>query len=534
MAEKGVDDSNKYGFKKRHGFLNLYRATLPLATIFLLDILPSRVSLIIVGHLTLSPVAFTSIFLAYCFTNFFSVFVLSLSCGLDTLSKRQLENVTYYRYALALVTLGLLPYIICIIFSESILTSLHQPVEIIATTSQCIRYLSLYAVSYIVFAMLRKSLLQYLHTQLLIGLMFARLCLHLVLGYALFEYTDLEFLAFVLSDSLSMAVLVLVTLLTLSRTHVDLAKFAANLCCGSAGRGSGAAGDIESKRLMAAGGAVSGLQSEVEDVEDGEMSYLREYVSAMLVPGAISCLEWWAVEAFSFLVGALTYAEGVSRLTVFCVHASWASLLLIFEMPMLGLSVAMAAIITADIRAGNFYPAWYTFLQSMASVVAYCVAIGLAVILGSAQMMGMFFPMDADAMGARFVSLAEAETASIAVLFTLCVCGYAVAMSFLGIFVSVGRLARGGTFMLVGYYAFGLILAVVLGFVAEWRFYGVWFGFAGSFLVWALLSAAYWSCTDWFHEMGTMKQEYDKLGAAVAHVKRYGATDRNAHKRQML
>ena len=32
--------------------------------------------------------------------------------------------------------------------------------------------------------------LQYLHTQLLIGLMFARLCLHLVAGYALFEYTD--------------------------------------------------------------------------------------------------------------------------------------------------------------------------------------------------------------------------------------------------------------------------------------------------------------------------------------------------------
>ena len=33
--------------------------------------------------------------------------------------------------------------------------------------------------------------------------------------------------------------------------------------------------------------------------------------------------------------------------------------------------------------------------------------------------------------GARFVSLAQAETASVAVLFVVCVCGYAVAMSFL-------------------------------------------------------------------------------------------------------
>merc|ERR1712087_412898 len=143
-----------------------------------------------------------------------------------------------------------------------------------------------------------------------------------------------------------------------------------------------------------AAGSGGALQSEAMDVdvEDGEMSYLREYVSAMLVPGAISCLEWWAVEAFSFLVGALTYAEGVSRLTVFCVHASWASLLLIFEMPMLGMSVAMAAIITADIRAGKFYPAWYTFLQSMGSVIAYCVGIALLVTMAYDKIVYLFFP----------------------------------------------------------------------------------------------------------------------------------------------
>ena len=85
----------------------------------------------------------------------------------------------------------------------------------------------------------------------------------------------------------------------------------------------------------------------------------REYLSATMVPGAISCLEWWAVEAFSFLVSGLSYADGtVSKLTVLLTHSIWTSFLLLFQMPMLGMSVAMAAIITADIRSGKFYPAW--------------------------------------------------------------------------------------------------------------------------------------------------------------------------------
>jgi len=240
----------------------------------------------------------------------------------------------------------------------------------------------------------------------------------------------------------------------------------------------------------------------------GGTQYLREYVAATMVPGAISCLEWWAVEAFSFLVNGLSYSDGAaSKLTVLLTHSIWTSFLLLFQMPMLGMSVAMAAIITADIRSGRFYPAWYTFLQSMASVIAYCVGIALLVIFAYDKVVYLFFPVDA--LGPELLDSVDSLSASIRVLLVLAVCGYSMAMCFLGIFVSVGRLARGGTFMLIGYYAFGLILAVILGVVADWKFYGVWFGFAGAFLVWCLLSAAYWCCTDWFMEMETMKAAYD-------------------------
>ena len=85
---------------------------------------------------------------------------------------------------------------------------------------------------------------------------------------------------------------------------------------------------------------------------------VREYINATIIPGTISCLEWWAVETFTFLVGAMPLILS-SKLNIFFVHTCWASLLLIFQMPMLGLSVAMAAVMTADIRNGRFYPAWY-------------------------------------------------------------------------------------------------------------------------------------------------------------------------------
>jgi len=499
----------KYGKKTRHSYGNLYRHTLPLAAIFVLDILPSRCSLMMVGHLTSSPVASDAVFMAYCFTNWWSVWVLSLSCGLDTLSRSQLENLWYLRYALCLVAAGLLPYALCVGFSGSILTALNTAPELIAETSSGIAVLTGYAVCYIVFAMLRKSLLQYLHTALLIGFMFARLCIHLMTGYALYRYTEWGPHSFLLADSLSMAALLAVTVVTLSQQMKASGQFVANLCCGTG------AGNAQRAIMNADAGRSDRAEHDtmipphgVSGSGGGGTQYLREYVAATMVPGAISCLEWWAVEAFSFLVNGLVLSDGVaSKLTVLLTHSVWTSFLLLFQMPMLGMSVAMAAIITADIRSGRFYPAWYTFVQSMASVIAYCVGIALVVLLANDKVIYLFFPIDA--LGPRFEEEMIANSASIRVLLVLAVCGYSMAMCFLGIFVSVGRLARGGTFMLIGYYAFGLILAVILGFVAEWKFYGVWFGFAGAFLVWCLLSAAYWMCTDWFMEMDTMKAAYD-------------------------
>lgn len=343
-------------------------ATLPLAAIFLLDILPSRVSLIIIGHLTEDQYAFNSIFLSYSFTNFFSVFVLSLSCGLDTLTKTQLRNIVYLRYALILVICGLIPYILCCIFSDDILYGINQPIEIIESTSYCINYLILYAICYIIFAMLRKSLLQYLHTTLLIGFMFARLCIHLMIGYALFYYTNLSFYSFLISDSISMFTLLIVTIITLSSMIKEKKKFLLNLFTFS----SLSSDDSQSRSIMTGAGHInnsqdtesfnlsSNMTSSSSSLPEHE-SYFKQYITATKIPGTISCLEWWAVETFTFLVGALSY-DTISKNNIFFVHSCWASFLLIFQMPMLGLSVAMAAIMTSDIRNSKFYPAWYVIL----------------------------------------------------------------------------------------------------------------------------------------------------------------------------
>ena len=186
-----ANDDTFTKFKERkthHSLMSIYMSTFPLSLIFLLDILPSRISLIIVGHVTSDLYSFNSIFLSYSFTNFFSVFILSLSCGLDTLTKHELKNIVYLRYSLLCVILGFIPYIISCIYAENILISINQSILIIEQTIICIKLLIPYAVSYIIFAMLRKSLLQFLHTSLLIGFMFARLCLHLILGIYLFIY----------------------------------------------------------------------------------------------------------------------------------------------------------------------------------------------------------------------------------------------------------------------------------------------------------------------------------------------------------
>mmetsp|Transcript_57998 Transcript_57998/g.96176 ORF Transcript_57998/g.96176 Transcript_57998/m.96176 type:complete len:568 (-) Transcript_57998:29-1732(-) len=551
-------DKEKYGKKSRHAFMDLYWFTLPLAAIFLLDILPSRVSLIVVGHLTENPLAFNSIFLSYSFTNFFAVFVLSLSCGLDTLTKTQLRDISYIRCALLLVIIGFVPYIVCCVMSVNILRGLNQPAEIIESTAHCINYLIVYAVCYIIFAMLRKSLLQYLHTTLLIGLMLARFFLHLMIGWALYYYTSLDFYAFLVSDSVSMCTLLVVTVLSLSRM-VSLGKFVCDLfrpntsaplsaaaaaaaASGGSRRGSDGAAP---RNIMSAGTPDAESFQLTRSFDPDSQNYMKQYVNATLIPGAISCLEWWAVETFTFLVGALSYSY-TSKENIFFTHACWASFLLLFQMPMLGLSVAMASLMTSDIRSGKFYPAWYTFLQAMVTVILYCVGIALLVTLGYDQIINMFYPVgtyaeltDDDVLHNSFNYQVLKNSSDISTLFVVALCGYAIAMSFLGIFVAVGRLARGGTFMLIGYYVFGLILAIILGYVAEWKFYGIWFGLCGAFVVWCVLSALYWMCTDWFYEMKTMKAGYDLMetqqkNVTYPKVNNYGSTQTAQPRNQSL
>ncbi|ETO09371.1 hypothetical protein RFI_28004 [Reticulomyxa filosa] len=143
----------------QHEYLVLYVASLPLSGIFLLDVLPSRLSLVLLGQMSGNIYYFDALFLAYSFTNFFGVFVLSLSCGLDTMDKIELRHGKYYRYAMVMVSLGLGVYLIAVLKCESILTHLGQPTQIIAQVERiylCI-YIIFVCIELFEFALVMKS-----------------------------------------------------------------------------------------------------------------------------------------------------------------------------------------------------------------------------------------------------------------------------------------------------------------------------------------------------------------------------------------
>ncbi|ETO09372.1 hypothetical protein RFI_28005 [Reticulomyxa filosa] len=84
---------------------------------------------------------------------------------------------------------------------------------------------------------------------------------------------------------------------------------------------------------------------------------LWKYLQHTFLPGSISCLEWWAIEILTLLAGGLRFKDD-DVIAIFFVHGCWNSLLVVFQMPSLGLSVAMAALTTDYIKNGSFHAAW--------------------------------------------------------------------------------------------------------------------------------------------------------------------------------
>ena len=61
-------------------------------------------------------------------------------------------------------------------------------------------------------------------------------------------------------------------------------------------------------------------------------------------------------------------------------------------------------------------------MQSLASVVAYCVGIALLVFLGFDKIVYMFFPVDA--LGSKFEEEVMTNSSSITIMFTIAISGY--------------------------------------------------------------------------------------------------------------
>lgn len=473
--------------------------------------------------------------------------------------------------------MGTVPYIVACIFAREILEYvLHQPSLMIEDAYNAILCLIPYCLSYVVFAMMRKSLLQYLNSSLLVGIMFVRLCLHVMLGYFLYEYysESLKFYCFAISDSVSMVVLLLITMFTLTK-FVNFRHFIQSLFCiyGSSSS-SGGYKRIMNPRSSSGHGNSAGLDSDDRGDGDGintinnsnrnnrnvndrsgsgpasgpgagdSLKLLKEYVSAMIIPGMISCLEWWAIESITWMVGAMSHTDGISVYIYYFVHGMYSSLLLFFQMPILGLSVAMAAIITGDIRMGRFKSAFYTFMQGLVSCLAYCVIVAFVVLIfyNKGLLGGIFnLPNENDIINndkysseyRTFIFNIYDTAQGINLFFIISIVCYSVGMCLLSLFVSVGRLTHGGAFMLMGYLLFGVLVSAICGYRLNWHLYGIWFGYACGFVVWSLLSCSYWMCfSKWQKEMETTKSMYDQIDSYEQTTKMFKANLKNKHLNQ--
>ena len=224
----------------------------------------------------------------------------------------------------------------------------------------------------------------------------------------MYFYSNMGFYSFLLSDSISMIVLLLITLFNLAR-WISFKDFLVNLFSNKKG--------IINNRYN------NNSNNNIPN------NYFKKYVSATLIPGSISCLEWWAVETFTFLVGATRYIAPDNILSIFFVHSIWSSILLIFQMPMLGLSVAMAAIITHDIRKQNYKRARFTLVQALGTVIVYCAVLTVLVIFFYDKFIYIFFNYNGDTI---LISQVNNYTSEIIIFFVLALFGYSVAMCFLG------------------------------------------------------------------------------------------------------
>uniref|UniRef100_A0A5F8H5Y0 Multidrug and toxin extrusion protein n=1 Tax=Monodelphis domestica TaxID=13616 RepID=A0A5F8H5Y0_MONDO len=181
---------------------------------------------------------------------------------------------------------------------------------------------------------------------------------------------------------------------------------------------------------------------------------------SLAIPGMLMiCIEWWAYEIGSFLIGLLSVAELSAQSIIYEVST-------IAYMIPLGFGNAACVRVGNALGAGNIQAAKKT---AVSSVLATC---GIFFVIGS------LLTIFKDILGRIFTNDEEVNSLVIWVMpvyiaFNLfeslcCVCG--------AVLRGTGKVVFGAAVNAVGYYAIGLPIGAVLVFVAKIGVRGLWLG----------------------------------------------------------
>ncbi|XP_031323388.1 multidrug and toxin extrusion protein 2 [Camelus dromedarius] len=202
---------------------------------------------------------------------------------------------------------------------------------------------------------------------------------------------------------------------------------------------------------------------------------------SLAVPSMLmTCIEWWAYEIGSFLMGLLSVLDLSAQAVIYEVAT------VTYMIPM-GLGIAVCVRVGTALGAADTVQAKRSAVSGLLCVVGTTLLVGTLLSALRGQL-GHIFTSDEDV-----VALVN-KVLPLYVVFHLF---EAVCCVYGGVLRGTGRQAFGAIVNAVMYYVIGLPLGIVLTFVAEMGITGLWLGMLASVLLAAAAFVTYAARMDW-------------------------------------
>ncbi|XP_032471218.1 multidrug and toxin extrusion protein 2-like isoform X10 [Phocoena sinus] len=204
--------------------------------------------------------------------------------------------------------------------------------------------------------------------------------------------------------------------------------------------------------------------------------FFRLAVPSMLM----TCIEWWAYEIGSFLMGRLSVLDLSAQAIIYEVAT------VVYMIPM-GLSIAVC------FRVGTALGAADTVQAKRSAVSGTLCTVGTSLVVGT--LLGLL----RNKLGHIFTNDEEvvALVSKVLPLYVIFHLFEAVCCLYGGVLRGTGRQAFGAVVNAVTYYVVGLPLGVVLTFVVGLGITGLWLGMLACVFLAAAAFVTYTACMDW-------------------------------------